>query len=170
MSITLCIILNWQKYAIARTVLQCLQINTATRCKRTTRRKTTAALTDRWRGWRLWTHSLTEINLVCVLFFFNEDNQFKCICLSGSSLATTMMSSWGLKQSNQLADYLWPHNCYSFTMCFGWVSTYIPGLVSMPMILRQPVIGLLTAASAIFNFHFRFWCSSHIAILLAVGA
>ena len=115
-------------------------------------------------------HTLWQKLISCVFFFFNEDNQFKCICLSGSSLATTMMSSWGLKQSNQLADYLWPHNCYSFTMCFGWVSTYIQGLVSMPMILRQPVIGLLTAASAIFNFHFRFWCSSHIAILLAVGA
>ena len=28
----------------------------------------------------------------------------------------------------------------------------------------------LTAASAIFNFHFHFWSSSHIDILLAVGA
>ena len=28
------------------------------------------------------------------------------------------------------ASYLWPPNCYSFTMCFGWVGTCIPRLVS----------------------------------------
>ena len=30
-----------------------------------------------------------------------------------------------------------PPNCYSFTMCFGWVSSSLLGLVSMPTIHRQ---------------------------------
>ena len=55
------------------------------------------------------------------------------------------------------AAYLWPPNYYSFTMCFGWVGTCIPGRVSVPTIHRQRVAGPLTAASAIFNFHFCFF-------------
>ena len=39
----------------------------------------------------------------------------------------------------------------------------------MPTIHRQRVTGSLTAASAIFNFHFHFWSNSRIHILPAVG-
>ena len=35
------------------------------------------------------------------------------------------------------ASCLWPLNCYSFIMCFGWFSMCTPGLVSMPTIHRQ---------------------------------
>ena len=68
------------------------------------------------------------------------------------------------------AAYLWPPNYYTFTMCFGWVGTCIPRLVSMLTIHRRRVSGSLPAASAVFNFNFHFWSSSHIDILPAVGA
>ena len=52
------------------------------------------------------------------------------------------------------ASCLWPPNCYSFTMCFGWVSTSTPGLVSMPTIHRQLGHSLLQAQFLTFNLVF----------------
>ena len=60
--------------------------------------------------------------------------------------------------SSPPASYLWPLNCYSFTMCFGWVSTCIPGLVFMPTIHRQLGHSLLWARILIFTFVFGAVC------------
>ena len=54
--------------------------------------------------------------------------------------------------SGPLATYLLPLNCYSFTMCFGWVCTCIPGLVSMPTIHRQLGHSLLRGNFLTFTF------------------
>ena len=50
-------------------------------------------------------------------------------------------------------------------LCFGWVGMCIPGPVSMPTIHRQLGHSLLRAQLSLV-----FWSSSHIYILLAVGA
>ena len=81
-----------------------------------------------------------------------------------------MPHSIPLVASGPSAAYLWPPNCYSFTICFGWVSTCIPVPVSMPTIHRQLGHSLLQVQFLSFTFHFRFWSSSHIYILPAAGA
>ena len=56
--------------------------------------------------------------------------------------------------SGPLASCLWPPNCYSFTVCFGWVSTCTLGLVSMPTIHRNLGHSLLRAQLLTFTYVF----------------
>ena len=60
--------------------------------------------------------------------------------------------------TSPLATYLWPPIYYSFTMCFGWVSMSIPGLVSMPTIHRQLGHSLLPVQFLTFTFVFGALC------------
>ena len=69
--------------------------------------------------------------------------------------------------SGQPAPYVWPLNCYSFTVF--WLGRHMYTGTCFHANDTQTV-GSLTAARAIFNFHFHFWSSSHTNILLAVGA
>ena len=64
--------------------------------------------------------------------------------------------------------YSWPPNFYSFTVF--WLSRHLYTGTCLHASDTQTTCYWVTAASTIFNFHLRFWSSSHIHILLAVGA
>lgn len=55
--------------------------------------------------------------------------------------------------------YLWPPNCYFFTMCFGWVSLCISGLVSM-LTMTPPAPSWLRARSNFSEFRTDEPCSA----------
>ena len=94
------------------------------------------------------THTHTPLN--------GEIKETKSFLHTTAIIGLLQWSSVGDPQAapGPLASYLWPLNCYSFTMCCGWVSTCIPRLVSMPTIHRQLGHSLLPVQFLTFTFVF----------------
>ena len=96
-----------------------------------------------------------DLKKLQVTHFFNRTTALIVQPFAISKFGLYQWSSIGGPRaaSGPLASCLWPPNCYSFTLCFGWVGTCIPGLVSMPTIHRQLLkVQLLTLTSEQFAY------------------